>query len=334
MSSSFGSYIKIALFGQSHGDAVGIVVDGLPAGMPVDWGLLRAQMERRMPDGTELTTSRLEKDNIQIVSGIMNDLLTGQPVCALIRNTDAQPDAYESLTDILRPGHADYTGAMRYRGFGDLRGGGHFSGRLTAPIVFAGTLCAFFLQREGIQISAKASHTGGETEPEPMKRAVLRARSEGDSVGGVIRCCVTGMPAGIGAPFFDSAESVLSHLLFSIPGVKAVSFGDGIACADLKGSAYNDAFIIKDGRVATATNHTGGIQGGVTNGADLFFDCYIRPPASIAKPQRTVSLKALKETTLALTGRHDPCIVPRAVPVVEAMAAIGLAELWKERQSG
>ena len=319
MSSFFGQYLRLSLFGQSHGAAIGITVDGLPAGLKIDFAQIRAEMARRAPGNSPLATSRAEADEVEILSGIKNDTLTGQPLCAVIRNTNQQSKDYPDEMVSPRPGHADYTGHVRYYGFEDFRGGGHFSGRLTAPIVFAGAVCKQFLADKGIAISAEMLLD---------EKAILKAKAEHDSVGGDIRCVVSGVPVGLGAPFFDPVESVLSHLLFSVPGVKGVFFGDSVHCL---GSEYNDAFCVRNGKVTTATNHAGGIQGGVTNGAEVVFTCSLRPTASIGKAQTTVSLKAFEQMPITVSGRHDPCILPRAVPVIEAMAAIAFTELWKER---
>lgn len=331
MSSFFGQYLKLSLFGQSHGPAIGIVIDGLPAGLRLDRDAIAREMARRAPGQNALSTPRQEKDEVKLLSGVVNDVLTGQPLCAMIENTSHRSSDYGEAPDLLRPGHADYTGHVRYYGFQDFRGSGHFSGRLTAPVLFAGAVCKQVLLQKGIVITARAVEIGGETEPKAMEQAILRAKEDQDSVGGAVRCTASGVPAGLGAPFFDSVESVLSHLLFSVPGVKALSFGDGLEVSRMRGSVYNDPFILKDGRIATKTNHTGGVQGGITNGADIVFTCFLRPPASIEKTQQTVSLRTMQEAELSVHGRHDPCIVLRATPVIEAMAAIGLTELWKER---
>ena len=320
MSSFFGQFIKLSLFGQSHGPAIGITIDGLPAGLKPDMEAIRGEMARRAPGNSPLSTSRVETDEVEILSGMKDGVLTGQPLCAMIRNTDCRAEEDPKEMVFPRPGHADYTGHVRYHGFEDFRGGGHFSGRLTAPIVFAGAICKQFLSGEGIAIRSEMALE---------EAAILAAKADQDSVGGEVRCVISGLPAGLGAPFFDSVESVLAHLLFSIPGVKGVHFGDSVHCL---GSEYNDAFTVKEGEIRTETNHAGGIQGGITNGEEVFFTCAIRPTASIGKAQKTVSLKTFEEAPICVCGRHDPCILPRALPVVEAMAAIGIAELWKERQ--
>lgn len=358
MSSFFGQYLRVSLFGQSHGAGIGVTIDGFPAGMVIDRDALAAMMARRAPGQSALTTARRETDLPEILSGELNGRTTGQPICAVIRNTDTRSRDYGDGVDLARPGHADYTGHVRYFGFEDWRGGGHFSGRLTAPIVFVGALCAQWLSAQGVSIACHIRQLGDLvddsllTVPEDadlsylkamplpvlrkgldrdMEAAVLAAREHQDSVGGVLECRATGLPAGLGAPFFDSVESVLSHLLFSIPAVKGVSFGEGFAFAALPGSLANDAFRMDGTRVVTETNHAGGVNGGITNGMPVVFQCAVRATPSIARPQRTVSLREGRDAELAVRGRHDPCILPRAVPVVEAMTAIGLMELWKER---
>ena len=360
MSSFFGQQLRLSLFGQSHGEAIGITMDGFPAGMRIDMLRLRQEMARRAPGQSSLTTPRKEPDEPELLSGVLDGRTTGQPICAIIRNTNTRSRDYGEGVDLLRPGHADYTGHVRYYGFEDWRGGGHFSGRLTAPIVFAGALCSQWLGDKGVDIACHSQQLGSVRDgsfldypPDAdtahlrqmalpvltpgldaaMEAEVLQAREAQDSVGGVLECRVTGLPAGLGAPFFDSVESVLSHLMFSIPAVKGVAFGEGFGFAELSGSAANDAFRMEEGRVVTETNHSGGVQGGITNGMPLIFRCVIRATPSIARPQRTVSLQRGENAELCIHGRHDPCILPRAVPVVEAMTAIGLMELWKEREA-
>ena len=358
MSSFFGQHLKLSLFGQSHGAGIGITIDGFPAGMTIDTDALAAMMARRAPGQSAMTTARKEADLPEFLSGVLDGRTTGQPIAALIRNTDQHSRDYGDGVDLARPGHADYTGHVRYYGFEDWRGGGHFSGRLTAPIVLAGALCAQWLAREGVRIECHIQQLGSivddslltmpaETDlsylktmslpvlrqrlSREMEAAILAARQRQDSIGGVLECRAVGLPAGLGAPFFDSVESVLGHLLLSIPAVKGVSFGEGFGFASLPGSAANDPFRMEGGRVVTETNRAGGVNGGITNGMPVVFRCVVRATPSIAQPQKTVSLKAGANADIAIHGRHDPCILPRAVPVVEAMTAIGLMELWKER---
>ena len=358
MSSTWGQCLKLSIFGQSHGEAIGVVLDGFPAGMHIDMARLQAEMARRAPGQSRLTTARKEADATEFLSGVLNGKTTGQPVCILIRNTNQRSRDYGDGVDLVRPGHADYTGHVRYFGQEDWRGGGSFSGRLTAPIVAAGALCSQWLEKQGVRIACHIQQLGDVKDASfmdapgrdytylkqmhlpvltegldaRMEDAVLAAREEGDSIGGVIECMVTGLPAGLGAPFFDSMESEISHLLFSIPGVKGVEFGEGFGFASLRGSQANDTFRMDGDRVVTETNHSGGVNGGITNGMPVIFRCVVRPTPSIAKKQQTVSLKTGENAELEIHGRHDPCILPRAVPVVEAMAAIAILDLWKERQ--
>lgn len=358
MSSFFGQHVKLALFGQSHGEAIGVTIDGFPAGMTIDMEALRAEMARRAPGASAMTTARWEADEPEILSGVMDGRTTGQPVCAVIRNTNTRSQDYGEGVDLLRPGHADYTGHVRYFGFEDWRGGGHFSGRLTAPIVFAGALCRQYLQGQGVEIAAHIQQLGALRDRSFLEAAavdmarlramalptltpglaarmeaeILRAKAEKDSVGGVIECMITGAPAGLGAPFFDSVESVLAHLMFSVPAVKGVAFGEGFGFAELRGSQANDAFRLDEaGRVVTESNRCGGVLGGITDGMPVVFRCCVRATPSVAQRQRTVSVRRGAEEDVEIHGRHDPCILPRAVPVIEAMAAIGMMELWKER---
>ena len=358
MSSSFGDHLRVTLFGQSHGPAVGITIDGFPAGMTIDQEALCREMARRAPGQSALTTARREADEPEILSGVLNGRTTGQPLTAVIRNTDTRSADYGDTVDLVRPGHADYTGHVRYFGFEDWRGGGHFSARLTAPVVFAGALCSQWLGAQGVRIAAHIRQLGSLRDrrfqdadaakdwsalramslpvltpglDREMAELIEKAKEQEDSVGGVIECMVTGLPAGLGAPFFDSAESVLSHLLFSVPAVKAVEFGEGFGFAELRGSEANDALRVQDNTISFETNHAGGVNGGITNGAPLLFSCAVRATPSIAQAQRTVSLQRMENAEIRIHGRHDPCVLPRAVPVIEHITAIGLMELWKER---
>ena len=336
MAGSWGSFLKITLFGESHGPAIGVTIDGLPAGFEPDFDQVRVQMARRAPGQSALTTSRVEADAFEVLSGLYQGRLTGTPLTAIIRNRAQHSSDYAVTLDQPRPGHADYTGHVRYHGHEDPRGGGHFSGRLTACLVFAGALTRQWLARNGIEIAARIIQIGqvtGDGMNDAMVEAVLAAKADRDSVGGIIECRAEGLPVGLGAPFFDSVESVLSHLLFSIPAVKGVEFGDGFALASQRGSAVNDAMHMDGDVVTHASNHAGGILGGLTNGEELIVRVAIKPTPSIAREQATVSLRSGQDATLAIVGRHDPCIVPRAVPVVEAAMALALGELWKERQT-
>ena len=359
MSSTWGQCLKLSIFGQSHGEAIGVTLDGFPAGMDIDMDRLLGEMARRAPGQSLLTTARREADAPEFLSGVLNGKTTGQPICILIRNTNQRSRDYGDGVDLVRPGHADYTGHVRYFGHEDWRGGGSFSGRLTAPIVAAGALCSQWLEQQGVKIACHIQQLGAVQDTSfmaadptadyscmkqmhlpvltagldaQMEAEAMAARDAGDSIGGVIECMVTGLPAGLGAPFFDSVESEISQLLFSIPAVKGVEFGAGFGFAAMRGSQANDAFRMADGKVVAETNHAGGINGGITNGMPVIFRCAIRPTPSIALKQQTVSLKTGEDAELEIHGRHDPCILPRAVPVVEAMAAIAILDMWKERQ--
>ena len=360
MSSTWGQHVMLSIFGQSHGEAIGVTLDGFPAGMKIDMERLLGEMARRAPGQSLLTTARREADAPEFLSGVLDGKTTGQPICILIRNTNQRSRDYGEGVDLVRSGHADYTGHVRYFGHEDWRGGGSFSGRLTAPLVAAGALCSQWLEAQGVKIACHIQQLGAvrdasfmDADPGAdyaymkqmhlpvlnegldarMETAAMAARNDGDSIGGVIECMVTGLPAGLGAPFFDSVESEISHLLFSIPAVKGVEFGEGFGFASMRGSQANDAFRMADGKVVTETNHSGGVNGGITNGMPVIFRCAIRPTPSIAKKQQTVSLKTGENAELEIHGRHDPCILPRAVPVVEAMTAIAILDMWKERQT-
>lgn len=359
MSSTYGQQLKLSVFGQSHGEGIGVMLDGFPAGMVIDMPRLLAEMARRAPGQSRMTTARKEADQPEFLSGVLDGKTTGQPICILIRNGGQRSRDYGDGVDLVRPGHADYTGHVRYGGHEDWRGGGSFSGRLTAPIVAAGALCSQWLEERGVRIACHIQQIAdvrdasfmdagsGESFDglrqmhlpvlvpgleKRMEEAILAAAGEGDSVGGVLECMVTGLPAGLGAPFFDSVESTVSHLLFSIPAVKGVEFGAGFGFASMRGSRANDPFRMDGERIVTEKNDAGGVNGGITNGMPVIFRCAIRPTPSIAVRQRTVSLKTGEDALLEIKGRHDPCILPRAVPVVEAMAAIAVLDLWKERQ--
>ena len=349
---SVGDRLRLTLFGQSHGPAVGCVIDGFPAGMAVDWDQVNAFMARRAPGQNAWSTPRTEADAVELLSGLNADGLTcGAPIAAVIRNTNTKSGDYEPLRQIPRPGHADFTAPLRYGPDWDPRGGGMFSARLTAPVCFAGALCLQYLAGKNVHIAAHIARLGDVPDAVPdavhpvlplydpgafpaidrergeaMRREIEAARQAGDSVDGEVRCIVTGLPSGLGGAYFGGVEGKLAHMLFAIPAVKGVRFGD----VQRRGSENNDAFCLDDavpGGVATVTNHCGGVLGGITNGMPLIFTVAFKPTPSIARPQQSVNLKTLTETTLAVQGRHDPCVVPRAVPVVEAAAAIALLDL-------
>ena len=344
MSSSYGENIRMTIFGQSHGGGIGLTLEGLPAGLPVDLDRLQRFLDRRAPGKNAHSTARREADAPEILAGLYNGKTCGAPFAAVIRNTDTKSRDYSALTHTPRPGHADYTAAVKYGGAQDYNGGGHFSGRLTAPLCIAGGICLQLLEREGITVMARIAAIGGIRDESPfaapvgdksfpvsddaagarMLEAIADAKSQGDSLGGIIECIVTGLPAGLGDPMFDGMENRIAAAVFGIPAVKGLEFGDGFALAAMTGSAANDPFCMQEEAVVTETNHCGGILGGITNGMPLVFRVAIKPTPSIGKPQRTVDLRTMTDAELAVTGRHDPCIVPRAVPCVEAAAAIAV----------
>lgn len=356
MSSFWRRRLEIALFGESHGKAIGITIQGLPPGFAPDWQQIDKEMARRRPGKDAFSTPRRETDAVKILSGYYNHHLTGTPLTAIIENQDQKSSDYEK--DIVRPGHADYTGGIKYNGFQDPRGGGHFSGRLTAPLVFCGALAKQILAEKDIDIAAHIFRLGpvfdrplttedinvatfatlrGQTIPTldwekatAMEEAILCAKVEKDSLGGIIECIISGVPAGIGEPFFDSAESILSHLLFSIPAVKGVDFGIGFDGISLLGSQFNDPFYYEDGAVKTRSNHNGGILGGISNGMPIVFRTAVKPTPSIGQRQETINRATQETVRHKFGGRHDPSILPRAVPVVEAMAAIAILDLMEE----
>lgn len=352
MSSSYGEKIKLSIFGQSHSAAIGMVIDGVPAGLKVDMDALQHFLERRAPGRHSYTTQRREADIPEFLSGIVDGYTCGAPISAIIRNQNTHSDDYNNIKDCPRPGHADYTAHVKYQGYEDVAGGGHFSGRLTAPLCIAGGLCKQWLEDKGIQIGAHiewieniddshfdlvapcidAIHSDfpviNKVRGEQMVEAIERAKEGGDSIGGVIECAVTGVPAGIGDPLFGGMESRISQIIYSIPAVKSIEFGLGYAAAFSKGSQNNDAFTIHNGKVETLTNNAGGILGGITTGMPIIFRASIKPTPSISLPQQSISLSTMEEKTLIINGRHDPCIVPRAVPVVEAAAAIAIFDAF------
>ena len=353
--------MKYIIFGESHGPAIGVALEGLPSGIALDMDFIASEMARRAPGQNAMTTARREKDAPEILSGVFEGRTTGTPLCAVIRNTDTHSQDYAKLRTLPRPGHADYTGFVRYAGWGDYRGGGHFSGRLTAPLCIAGGICAQLLARRGIAVAAHIrSIAQVEDRPfspmgemrdtllavqrapfpvleekagERMRAEILRAREAGDSVGGVVECMVTGLPAGVGSPMFQGLESQLAATLFAIPAVKGVEFGSGFGAAGMRGSEHNDPFVLEHGAIRTASNHAGGILGGISSGMPVVFRAAFKPTPSIAQKQHTVRLSAGTEEELQITGRHDPCIVPRAVPVVEAAAALVLLDALLDRNT-
>ena len=354
MGATFGRNLRMTIFGESHGRGIGLVLDGLPPGTPIDEDFIKEEMARRAPGKNQMSTQRQEKDAFIIESGVFEGKATGTPLCVLIPNSDQHSKDYSLLKDVMRPGHADYAGKVRYKGFNDYRGGGHFSGRLTAPLVFTGAVAKTVLAQKGIVVGAHVARIGritdvlfnplGETaerlqvlrkctlpvledgKASLMEAEIMAAREQMDSVGGTVEVMAVGMPPGIGDPFFDSLESHLSHALFSVPAVKGIEFGAGFAMAAMKGSEANDPMTVANGRVQTTRNNTGGI----TNGMPVLFRVAIKPTPSIGQLQQTVNVTEGKDTILEIKGRHDPCIVPRAVPVVEAVTAWVLPDMLLE----
>ena len=352
MSSTYGENLKLTIFGQSHGAAIGMTLDGIPAGLPVDFDELQTFLNRRAPGQNNWSTPRKEGDRPEFLAGILDGFTCGAPIATVIHNTNTRSGDYANLKDCPRPGHADYTAQIKYGGFQDAAGGGHFSGRLTAPLCIAGGLCKQWLAERGIRVAARIASIAGVTDdfevntlnpqldligtdfpvfsPDAgarMREKIAEARSECDSVGGIIECYITGVPAGLGEPMFGGVESRIAQIVYGVPAVKAVEFGIGREAADLRGSQCNDAFTVENGQIRTVTNNAGGILGGITNGMPLIFRAAIKPTPSIARPQQSVSLRNAQEQELVVKGRHDPCIVPRAVPVIEAAAAIALFDL-------
>ena len=320
------------IFGESPGPAIGVVLEGVPSGVEMDLDFIRAELQRRAPGKSALTTARKEADEPEILSGVFEGKTTGTPLCAVIRNTDTRSRDYAKLKNLPRPSHADYAGAVRYGGFNDYRGGGHFSGRLTAPLVFAGALAKLILREKGVSITSTLSILEGTPDPSPeeIEEIILAARKAGDSVGGAISCTVSGIDAGFGAPDFGcNAEGIFAQHLFAVPAVKGIAFGAGFGFSCMRGSEANDPFYMEEGRVRTRTNASGGINGGITNGMPIVFEVAIRPTPSIAMEQDTVDLAEKKNAKLVVEGRHDPCIVQRALPVVEAAAALASCELMR-----
>lgn len=361
MSSEFGKLIKVSVFGQSHGKAIGVNIDGLPAGEEIDLEELQRFLDRRRPGKSPLSTARNEGDVPEILSGLLDGRTCGAPLCAVIRNSDQHSRDYAELADKPRPGHADYTAWVKWKGHADMRGGGHFSGRLTAPLCIAGGIAKQILARRGIYVGAHLRSVGNilddsfperpaaelfeavARKPFPvlndkngklMQDIIERAKGELDSVGGVVECAAIGLPAGLGEPMFDGVENRLAAALFGIPAVKGVEFGEGFAAACLHGSQNNDSFIVENGAISVETNHAGGILGGITTGMPIVLRAAFKPTPSISKPQKTVSLSAMENAGLEIHGRHDPCIAHRAVPVVEAVTAAVLLDLLLEGNHG
>lgn len=356
MSGFWGNKLKISIFGESHGQAIGINIDGLEPGFEIDFDEVKKELERRAPGRNNMSTQRKEADLPEILSGVFDGKTTGTPLCCIIRNEDKKSKDYSKQATLMRPGHGDYPGFLRYDGFNDYRGGGHFSGRITAPLVFAGAVIKQMLKAKGIEVYSHIKSIGDVSDEDiddvnidiekfkkarnkeiavlndeslvKMKDKILEARNNSDSVGGVIECVICGVNGGIGNPFFDSVESTISHLAFSVPAVKGIEFGKGFDITKMMGSDANDQYYYdKDGNVKTSTNNNGGITGGITNGMSIVFRTAIKPTPSIYKEQSTIDIKSKKDAKLSIEGRHDPCIVQRAVPVIEAIAALSIYEL-------
>lgn len=352
MSSTYGERLKLSIFGQSHGPAIGMSLDGIPAGLPVDTEKLQAFLNRRAPGQNDYSTPRREEDKPEFLSGILDGYTCGAPIAAIIHNTNTRSKDYSNLKDCPRPGHADYTAQIKYGGYQDVAGGGHFSGRLTAPLCIAGGLCKQWLEAKGIRIGAHLVCVEGvaddgfdplnpqldqvredfpvisEAAGSRMREVIAKALAEGDSVGGIVECSVTGLPAGLGDPMFGGMESRIAQIVYGIPAVKAVEFGAGYSAGYLRGSQHNDAYTVENGMVRPLTNYAGGILGGITTGMPLYFQVAIKPTPSISKVQQSASFSKLETVSLEVKGRHDPCIAPRAVPVVEAAAAIAIFDTF------
>lgn len=353
MSSFWNNRISISIFGESHGPAIGVTIDNLPPGEYIDMDKIHQFMTRRAPKKDGTTTPRSEKDLPEVLSGVLNNRTTGTPLCAMIQNTDTRSKDYSNLAKLPRPGHADYTGAMRYQGFNDIRGGGHFSGRLTAPLCFAGAVCGQILERRGIYTGAHIAAIHGiqddafsrtrvskedilavreksfpvinDAQGKLMWEDIQKARMGQESLGGIIECAAVNVPAGIGSPMFDGLENTIAQLVFGIPAVKGIEFGAGFQVAEMVGSQDNDAFYVdENGHIKTKTNNHGGILGGISSGMPITLNVAIKPTASISKPQQTVNFREKTNEILQIQGRHDPCIVPRAVPCVEAAVNLAL----------
>lgn len=363
MKNTFGSNITITVFGESHGAAIGCIIDGLSAGLPLDLDYIQQMLNLRRPRG-KISTARQEADRFEILSGFFDGHTTGTPLTLVIKNTSQHSKDYEKTKNLLRPSHADYTAFEKYHGFQDYRGGGHFSGRITAPIVAAGAVCRQILESKGIKIATHIAELGGlqdqtlaknekdiaeqikelenryfpvfdEEQGKLMIEKVEQLKAEKDSVGGILETVIIGLPAGLGEPFFDSAESVLAHLYFSIPGIKGVEFGLGFGFAKERGSTANDGFCYDSAseQIRTETNNNGGINGGITNGMPIIARLAVKPTPSIFQKQKTVDYSTKTETTLEIEGRHDPTIIHRARVVADSMTAIGILDLYLSRQA-
>ena len=352
MSSTYGDNLKLSIFGQSHGPAIGMTLDGIPAGLPVDLPKLRQFLNRRAPGQGDWSTPRKEEDAPEFLGGLLDGFTCGAPIAAVIYNHNTRSGDYDNLRTCPRPGHADYTAQMKYCGFQDASGGGHFSGRLTAPLCIAGGLCKQWLEELGITVHARIQSISDVEDPltccqisefqsaseqafptvhrdaaAQMQERIAQAKASGDSLGGVIECAIFGLPAGIGEPMFGGVESRIAQIVYGVPAVKGVEFGDGFGLAMARGSTANDPYTAENGHICAQSNHNGGILGGITNGMPVCFRVAVKPTPSIAIRQQTVNLQTMENTEITVKGRHDPCIVPRAVPVIEAAAAVAVYDL-------
>lgn len=355
MKNTFGNNVSVTLFGESHGEAIGAIVDGFPAGIQVDENFIARQLDLRRSVG-KISTPRQEADKFTVASGLFNGKTTGTPLCIVIPNENTKSKDYSKTYGKARPGHADYTAYTKYNGCEDYRGGGHFSGRITAGLVAAGAVAISALDKKGIKIATHIAKCAGVSDDafsdyekeipalnkkifavlndekgENMVKEIEKAAADGDSVGGALETVVTGLEAGVGEPWFDTLEGVLAHALFSIPAVKAVEFGAGFACADMRGSQMNDPFYFENGKAYTETNNNGGINGGISNGMPILFKCAVKPTPSISKEQKTIDFKSNENTALSVSGRHDPCIVHRARVVVDSVTALVLCDMLAQK---
>lgn len=340
MSSHIGKKIRVSIFGESHGQAIGCLIEGLPAGIIPDHTLIRKRLDERKPGNSSLVTRRVETDDYQFLSGYYEDKLTGAPLVAVFNNNDQKSHDYDQIKSVYRPGHADYTAHIRYIGHNDYRGGGHFSGRLTAPLVLAGALAEQLLLERGVEILSHLVSVGSKSildgaTKEMLENEIIKVRNANDSVGGVVETIVNGMPAGIGTPIFETLEGLLAQALFSIPAVKGVSFGAGFDLSKMRGSEANDAFYKdEDGQIKTKSNHSGGINGGISNGMPIRHLCAFKPTSSIGVKQETLNFTTDKLVSFSSEGRHDPCIAVRGVPVVRAVTALILLDVWMYQNDG
>ena len=357
LTSRFGERIVTTVFGESHGKGIGVVIDGLPAGEKIDMEELHRFLQRRAPGQSEYTTKRKESDIPEFISGIVDNTIVGSPVCAIIRNEDSRSSDYKNLRDIPRPSHADYVSYIKYASHMDMRGGGPFSGRLTAPLCIAGAIAIQILKKRGVHIAAHIESIGdirdekwdslnpkieeleavarknfptiSDEKAREMQELIANIREEGDSIGGTIECMAIGLPLGLGEPNYSGFESMMARAVFSIPGVRGISFGTGFPASKMKGSEHNDEYEIVDKKVRTKTNHCGGVVGGITNGMPMSFKVGMKPTSSISKPQDSFSISEGVEKELIIEGRHDPCIAIRAVPVIEAVCGLVILDLWE-----